>query len=130
LSQALASVCSFAHAHIALWQYNRAESPDEDPFALLLKQPSRTSHRFPRPAGVLHNEAAWDRALRIVAGLVLLYLGWAGIVAGTLGLVFKILWIALVVTGVVGYCALDALLGISTCNRTPTAGPPGGIPVR
>jgi hypothetical protein len=24
------------------------------------------------------NEAGWDRALRIVVGVVLLYLGWAG----------------------------------------------------
>ena len=72
------------------------------------------------------NEATWDRVLRIAFGLGLLYLGWTGVVAGTLGLVFKILGIALVVTGVVGYCALYALLGISTCSRTPTAGPPAG----
>jgi len=31
------------------------------------------------------NEATWDRAIRVVAGLVLLYLGWGGVVAGTLG---------------------------------------------
>ncbi|HXJ32186.1 MAG TPA: DUF2892 domain-containing protein [Gemmatimonadales bacterium] len=30
------------------------------------------------------NEAGWDRALRIVVGVVLLYLGWAGIIGGTL----------------------------------------------
>ena len=31
------------------------------------------------------NEATWDRAIRVVAGLVLLYLGWGGVVAGRSG---------------------------------------------
>ena len=31
------------------------------------------------------NEATWDRAIRVVAGLVFLYLGWGGVVAGGLG---------------------------------------------
>jgi hypothetical protein len=76
------------------------------------------------------NEAAWDRALRIVAGLVLLYLGWAGVVDGTLGVVFKILGFLPLLTGVVGYCPAYALFGVSTCPKTPRAGSNGGVPVR
>ncbi len=76
------------------------------------------------------NEAAWDRALRILAGLILLYLGWAGVVGGTLGVVFKILGFLPLLTGVVGYCPAYALFGVSTCPKTPTAGPTGGVPVR
>lgn len=60
------------------------------------------------------NEAVWDRAIRIVAGLVLLYLGWAGVVAGTLGTVFKWVGFLPLLTGLVGWCALYPLLGMST----------------
>lgn len=67
------------------------------------------------------NEAGWDRALRVVLGVVLLYLGWAGVVGGTLGLVFKIFGFVPLFTGIVGWCAVYALLGISTCPRAPGA---------
>jgi Protein of unknown function (DUF2892) len=67
------------------------------------------------------NEASWDRALRVVLGLLLLYLGWAGVVGGTLGWIFKIVGFLPLVTGVLGWCALYQLLGISTASRTPGA---------
>ena len=70
------------------------------------------------------NEAGWDRALRIVGGVVLLYLGWTGAVTGTLGLVFKIFGFVPLFTGIVGWCAVYALLGISTCPRVPDASSP------
>ena len=76
------------------------------------------------------NEATWDRTLRILLGLILLYLGWAGVVGGMLGVVFKILGFLSLLTGVVGYCPAYALFGVSTCPRGPTAGPTGGLPVR
>jgi len=76
------------------------------------------------------NEAAWDRALRILVGLILLYLGWAGVVGGTLGVVFKVLGFLPLLTGVVGFCPAYALFGVSTCARAPKAGPTGGVPVR
>ena len=67
------------------------------------------------------NEANWDRALRIVLGLAVLYLGWTGTVGGTLGWIFKIGGFVPLVTGVVGWCALYAVLGISTSTREPGA---------
>jgi hypothetical protein len=60
------------------------------------------------------NEAGWDRAIRVVAGLVLLYLGWGGVVAGTLGTVFKWLGFLPLLTGVIGFCPAYPLLGIGT----------------
>jgi hypothetical protein len=57
------------------------------------------------------NEGTLDRALRILAGLVLLSLvfigpqtpwGWVGLVP--------------LATGLMGYCALYSLLGINTCK--------------
>ena len=74
------------------------------------------------------NEAGWDRTLRIVVGIVLLYLGWAGIVTGTLGVVLKILGFLPLMTGLIGWCPVYTLLGISTC-AVPPAGPTTPRPV-
>jgi hypothetical protein len=118
-----------------------------------VKGSSAASHRFPMAANVLveaaavmaarcslprgdelmasfTNEAAWDRALRIVVGLILLYLGWAGVVGGTVGVVFKFLGFLPLVTGVVGFCPAYALFGVSTCPRAPRAGPTDRVSVQ
>ena len=63
------------------------------------------------------NEAGWDRLLRIVLGLALLWLGWTGAVSGTLGVVFKWLGFLPLATGLVGWCPLYAVLGFSTKPR-------------
>jgi Protein of unknown function (DUF2892) len=65
------------------------------------------------------NEAGWDRALRVVFGVVLLYLGWGGVVGGTVGSILKIAGFLPLVTGIVGWCALYAVLGIRTCSQIP-----------
>lgn len=61
------------------------------------------------------NEAIWDRILRVVLGIIALYLGW-GVASGTLGIVLLILGAVFVVTGLVGFCPLYALLRVRT-NR-------------
>jgi len=68
------------------------------------------------------NEAGWDRALRVTLGLVLLYLGWAGVVGGTLGAILKVVGFLPLATGIVGWCALYAVLGVTTCRGTPGKG--------
>lgn len=60
------------------------------------------------------NESNAERIIRVVAGIVLLVLGWGGIVPGTLGLVFKILGFLPLLTGLVGFCPLYALLKFKT----------------
>jgi len=60
------------------------------------------------------NEAGWDRILRVVLAVVLLVLGWGGIVTGAVGIVFKILGIVLLLTGLIGYCPLYSLLRVRT----------------
>jgi hypothetical protein len=67
------------------------------------------------------NEAGWDRALRILVGAILLYLGWSGAVGGTLGWIFRIGGFLPLLTGIVGWCALYQILGVSTCLRAPNA---------
>jgi hypothetical protein len=68
------------------------------------------------------NEAPWDRALRVLVGLFLLYLGWTGAVGGTLGWILKIGGFLPLATGIVGWCALYQVFGFSTCPPRPTRG--------
>ena len=65
------------------------------------------------------NEAGWDRALRVLLGLLLLYLGWGGVVGGTLGWILRIGGFLPLATGIAGWCALYDMFGFSTCPRTP-----------
>lgn len=60
------------------------------------------------------NEAGWDRIVRIVLGLAMLYLGWAGIVTGGWGVFFKVVGFVPLITGLVGWCPIYALLKFRT----------------
>lgn len=60
------------------------------------------------------NEAPWDRILRVLCGAGLLYLAWAGIIAGGWGVVVLVVGLILLVTGAIGFCPLYALLKIRT----------------
>jgi hypothetical protein len=67
------------------------------------------------------NEAGWDRIVRVVLGVTLLYLGWSGVVAGTLAAVFKIVGFVPLVTGLVGWCPLYALFKVRTNGKSREA---------
>lgn len=54
------------------------------------------------------NEAGWDRALRIIAGIVLLVLGFGGVIGGTAGTIVGIVGFIPLLTGLVGWCPLYA----------------------
>ncbi len=60
------------------------------------------------------NESIVDRAIRVVVGVVLLVLGWGGVVEGTLGTVFQYLGFIPLLTGLAGWCPLYAIGRIST----------------
>lgn len=60
------------------------------------------------------NESGLDRGIRVVLGLVLLYLGLGGVVTGALAVVLAIVGGIALVTGLVGFCPLYALLKIRT----------------
>ncbi len=62
------------------------------------------------------NEANWDRIIRVILGILLLYLGWGGVVTGGLGVFFKWIGFLPLITGLVGFCPLYALLKFRT-NR-------------
>lgn len=52
------------------------------------------------------NEAPWDRIARTILGIVMLYLGWAGVVEGGLGTTLKYLGFVPLVTGLMGWCPI------------------------
>ncbi len=60
------------------------------------------------------NVSKTDRIIRIILGALLLALGLGGVIGGTLGVVFIILGFISVITGLVGFCPLYALLKIKT----------------
>ena len=60
------------------------------------------------------NEANWDRIVRVVLGIVLLYLGLGGVVSGAWGIVLDVLGAVSLLTGVIGFCPLYMLLKFST----------------
>jgi hypothetical protein len=60
------------------------------------------------------NVGGWDRGLRIVIGLVLIVLGLAGAVSGTTAIAAYVVGAIALLTGLVGFCGLYTVLGIST----------------
>lgn len=66
------------------------------------------------------NESPTDRVVRLALGVVLLLLGWTGVVPGLLGVAFKILGFVPLVTGLLGWCPFYAVFGIRTCERRRT----------
>jgi hypothetical protein len=60
------------------------------------------------------NEAPWDRILRVVIGIAMLYIGFGGVVEGALGIGVGIVGLILVVTGLVGFCPIYAMFRIRT----------------
>ncbi len=60
------------------------------------------------------NESSLDRIIRVILGIALLVLYFTSTVTGGLGIVFIVLGAVALVTGVVGFCPLYALLKIST----------------
>lgn len=60
------------------------------------------------------NESSIDRIVRVVLGILLLVLGWANIVPGTLGIIFRYLGFLPLLTGLLGFCPIYTLLKIRT----------------
>ena len=59
-------------------------------------------------------EAGWDRAARVVLGIVLLVLGFGGIIPGTVGIVVGVVGLIPLLTGVIGFCPLYLPFNFST----------------
>jgi hypothetical protein len=62
---------------------------------------------------VFLNEATWDRVARVLVGIVMLYLGWAGAV-GNWATMLEIAGVIVVATGVIGWCPAYSVCRFST----------------
>ncbi len=60
------------------------------------------------------NESIVDRVIRFVLGAVLVYAWYAVLVTGVLATVALVLGVVLVLTGLIGWCPLYSLFGMST----------------
>lgn len=63
---------------------------------------------------IKQNEGTLDRIIRVVVGIVALYVAYAYL-AGPMQIGAYVVGVAALITGIIGYCGLYALLGISTC---------------
>lgn len=61
------------------------------------------------------NEASWDRIARVIVGISLIVGGFAA-VGGAVGYVLEAVGLVLVVTALIGWCPIYAILGIGTCK--------------
>ena len=60
------------------------------------------------------NESGLDRIIRVVLGIVLLALSFGGVMSGGWGIVGLVLGAVALLTGIVGFCPLYAMLKIRT----------------
>jgi len=63
------------------------------------------------------NESGLDRMVRAVLGLILFYLGIAGVVQGAVGIILLVVGVVLLVTAAVGFCPIYKVLHLHT-NQT------------
>ncbi len=61
-----------------------------------------------------------DKTIRILLAILLVVLYIAGVVSGTLGIVFLIVAIVLLLTALINFCPVWHLLGINTRKKVPT----------
>jgi hypothetical protein len=60
------------------------------------------------------NEASWDRIVRVILGIVLIYLGFSSAIGGGLGVFVGIIGFVPLITGIVGWCPLYSIFKTGT----------------
>jgi len=63
------------------------------------------------------NESNADRIIRAVLGVVLLFLGFGGMLAGTWAIVAEVLGAIMLLTAAIGFCPLYTLFKFSTKKK-------------
>ncbi len=62
----------------------------------------------------MKNESSWDRIVRVVGGVVLIGLGLGGVISSPWGWVAAAVGGVFLVTGIVGFCPIYAVLRLRT----------------
>ncbi len=63
------------------------------------------------------NVGSTDKAVRIILAIIIAILYFTNVITGTLGIVLLVFAAILLLTAFIGFCALYAPFGISTCPR-------------
>jgi hypothetical protein len=63
------------------------------------------------------NESNVDRIIRVVVGIVLLFLGFGGALSGVTAVISDVIGVVLLFTGIVGFCPLYAMLKLNTLKK-------------
>jgi hypothetical protein len=63
-----------------------------------------------------NNVGSADRIIRIILAIVMAALYFTGTVTGTFGIVLVVLAGVFVLTSLIGFCPIYAILGIKTCK--------------
>lgn len=61
------------------------------------------------------NMGSADRAVRLIIAVIIAVLYFTNVISGTLGLVLLVLGGVFVLTSLISFCPLYALVGINTC---------------
>ncbi len=67
---------------------------------------------------MMKNESGFDRILRVLLAAAIAVLYFTGVLSGTWAIVLGVVAVILLVTGLVGFCPLYKLLGISTLKKS------------
>ena len=62
------------------------------------------------------NEGLWDRVIRLLIGVALGYAAWIAW-PGTVAIAYLVVAAIALATGIVGWCAMYALFGLSTAKK-------------
>lgn len=63
------------------------------------------------------NESNLDRIIRVAVALILLYLGFGGVLSGVTAIIADVLGVILLLTSAIGFCPLYTLLKINTLKK-------------
>jgi len=69
------------------------------------------------------NEADWDRAIRLLGGILLMYAGWGGFTSGVLSSVLTGAGGVAFLTGLAGWCPAYSIFGYATGKAKANACP-------
>jgi len=66
------------------------------------------------------NIGSTDKLVRLILALVIAVLYFTNVISGTLAIVLGVVALVLVITSLLNFCGLYAIMGCSTCKSAPS----------